>query len=71
MNDRDKFLMLKAMSAYGGGFVGALADAWSRADNHNSARLEAAFPDLVAQYGPGSYAFKAMVDERKAAGVDA
>ena len=46
MPDAEKFTMLKAMRAYGGGFVNALAEAWAYADETNSARLLAAFPDL-------------------------
>lgn len=57
MKDDDKFFMLRAMHIYGGGFVSALATAWSAADSLNSARLAAAFPDLVASYGPGSMFF--------------
>lgn len=43
-----------AMEAYGGGFVKALALAWFKADVANKARIEAAFPHLLEQYGPGS-----------------
>ena len=57
MNQHDKFFMLKAMSAYGGGFVVSLASAWGRADPKNSQALEDAFPDLMRVYGPGSRFF--------------
>ena len=39
---------------YGGGFVSALAMAWFKADQGNKARIEAAFPHLIEEYGPGS-----------------
>lgn len=42
------------MRTWGGGFVGALADAWSSADSINGAKIEQAFPDIVRRYGPGS-----------------
>lgn len=40
---------------YGGGFVSALAVAWFKADRGNKARIEAAFPHLIEEYGPGSH----------------
>ncbi len=57
MNERDLFLMLKAMELFGGGFVQCLAEAWSRADAVNQAKLAAAFPELIEKYGPRSYFF--------------
>ena len=39
---------------YGGGFVSSLARAWFVADSGNKARIEAAFPHLIEQFGPGS-----------------
>ena len=39
---------------YGGGFVSTLATAWFKADQANKARIEAAFPHLIEEYGPGS-----------------
>lgn len=42
------------MRKYGGGFVQGFADCLARADTSNTARLLAAFPDLVKRYGPGS-----------------
>ncbi len=51
--DRDRLLAtLKNMEAYGGGFCSALAEAWYRADAGNSAKLAAAFPNLLADYAP-------------------
>ena len=41
---------LRMMERYGGGFAGALAVAWQRADADNQARLEKAFPDLLQRY---------------------
>ena len=50
---------IRNMRVYGGGFVGALAEAWSRADSINSAIIEQAFPPLIRRYGPGSDYWKA------------
>lgn len=41
---------IKAMQTYGGGFVRALASAWQVADEQNSAKLEAAFPEYIEKY---------------------
>ena len=54
MSETQRFWTLKTMSQRGGGFAGALADAWMRADSTNSRRLALAFPDLVLRYGPKS-----------------
>lgn len=66
MTSTEKYLMLLTMRAYGGGFVNALSEAWSRADATNDERLMRAFPDYVHQYGPGS-AFYEAVAKREAA----
>jgi len=50
MNETLKYEMLLAMRKYGGGFVKALAEAWSHAEADNSARLERAFPEYVEHY---------------------
>lgn len=42
--------VIDAMLTYGGGFVKALASAWTRADAENIKRLHAAFPDLWNRY---------------------
>ena len=42
------------MSRYGGGFCQKLAAAWFAADTGNKARIETAFPDYLAEYGPES-----------------
>ena len=49
MKDND-YLILEAMSVYGGSFVKALAVAARMADNENYAKLKAAFPDLWDSY---------------------
>lgn len=48
-----------SMKNYGGSFVKAMAEAYSRADEHNKVRIKDAFPELVSRYGAGSafYAF--------------
>lgn len=43
-----------AMQQHGGGFCSRLAAAWFAADSANRARIEAAFPHLLADFGPGS-----------------
>lgn len=40
----------EAMLVYGGGFVKALALAFRAADKENTARLAAAFPELLEEY---------------------
>lgn len=42
--------VLELMERIGGGFAGALAIAWSRADAANQVRLMDAFGDLYADY---------------------
>lgn len=49
MNDAD-WKAVRCMEVYGGGFVGALAEAFYRADEINFSRLKAAFPDYWKQY---------------------
>jgi len=44
----------EAMQRHGGGFCSALATAWFKADGGNKARIEAAFPHLLDQFGPGT-----------------
>lgn len=39
-----------AMIQFGGSFVKALGTAWRLADESNSAKIEAAFPEYVAKY---------------------
>jgi hypothetical protein len=38
------------MADTGGGFAGAIADAWYKADKSNKTRLEKAFPDLFFRF---------------------
>ncbi len=49
MKDND-YLILEAMSVYGGSFVKALAVAARMADNENYSKLKAAFPELWDSY---------------------
>ena len=44
------FNAAKAMSETGGGFAGAIADAWYKADKTNKTRLETAFSDLFFRF---------------------
>lgn len=43
-----------AAGQHGGGFLKALTEAWRRGDSTNRARIEAAFPEVVTKYGPGT-----------------
>lgn len=55
MTRQQQFDTLRNMQG-GGHFASALSVAWMRADAGNSARLAAAFPDLVERYGAKSEA---------------
>ena len=43
-----------AIERNGGGFCQRLAAAWFQGDDAHRARLNEAFADLLAKYGPGS-----------------
>jgi hypothetical protein len=43
-----------SMERHGGGFCGALAQAWYKADRSNRARIETTFAHLLADFAPGS-----------------
>jgi len=45
--DTQHDIIQSALSGQRGGFAATLADAWTRADSNNRARLEAAFPDIL------------------------
>jgi hypothetical protein len=64
MNDVQRFNTLRIMSNYGGGFVGALSDAWRLADSVNSAILGEAFSDIILRYGPGSHFYMAQYPDK-------
>ena len=53
MTHDEKLITIRAMDAYGGSFVKALAQAWLLADEDNCRRIEAAFPEYMQKYGPG------------------
>jgi hypothetical protein len=63
MTYNEKLITIRAMKAYGGSFVVALAEAFLRADEHNEQRIESAFPDYMLKYGPGSDMFSATEKE--------
>lgn len=50
MDAYERSPIIEAMEKFGGGFVKALAVAWSKADSQNSAKIEAAFPEYIEQY---------------------
>lgn len=51
------FRTFTVLQQYGGGFCSKLAAAWFAADGSNRARIEAAFPHLLEDFGPGSRFF--------------
>jgi hypothetical protein len=55
MNYETRFATFDLMQKYGGGFCQKLAAAWFAADTQNKERIESAFPDYLAEYGPGGY----------------
>lgn len=50
VDPKEKWLVAKAMTRYGGGFVNALGLALLRADTRNTARIKHGFPDYWKQY---------------------
>lgn len=50
MEWNQRIATIKAMQVYGGSFVKALANAWQHADEQNSAKIEAAFPEYIEKY---------------------
>lgn len=50
MTHDEKLEVIRAMQQTGGSFVSALAEAWLRADEDNSKRIQDAFPDYIARY---------------------
>lgn len=57
MNAQERYAFTQTLKHFGGSFVAALGELYQVADAHNCARLDAAFPDIVERYGPGSYFF--------------
>jgi hypothetical protein len=55
LTNDERAATVQAMGSFGGGFVTALATAFYRADSANARKLEAAFPEMVAKYGPRSH----------------
>jgi hypothetical protein len=49
-----RFKTIQTMEKHGGGFCQKLAVAWYAADDRNKQRIELAFADYMAEYGPGS-----------------
>lgn len=47
---KNTFWTIKAMRAYGGLFVNALATAYETADSINAAKIEATWPEYLAKY---------------------
>jgi len=45
-----RIAVIATMQRYGGSFVKALANAWGCADEDNSARIEATWPEYIQKY---------------------
>lgn len=56
MTSQQQWQTLDNMIMMGGGFASTLAEAWLKADSGNSAKLAAAFPELIEKYQPRSEA---------------
>lgn len=54
----------RAMKAYGGSFVNALAELLDVADGGNTATAIAAWPEVFVSYGPGSDFYEAVSKPR-------
>ena len=50
MEWNDRIKTIAAMKEFGGSFVKRLAEAWQCADEENSAKIEAAWPEYLAKY---------------------
>jgi len=50
MEWNDRIKTIAAMREFGGSFVKRLAEAWQCADEDNSAKIEAAWPEYLAKY---------------------
>ena len=59
LNGNEKYLFCEALKEYGGHFCRGLAVALERADSANTRRLLAAFPELLADYGPDGPFYRA------------
>ena len=51
----------RAMRSFGGSFVQHIGSALQVADSSNAVRLQQAFPELIAKYGPGSDFYAAVL----------
>lgn len=60
MTPEQRRATLQAMCNFGGSFVYRLAMAWICADAINAAKLAEVFPELIAEYGPGSTFFEGV-----------
>lgn len=63
MTHDEKLITVRAMKKWGGSFVKSLAGTWLLADDDNDHRIQAAFPEYMASYGPGSAKFNATEQE--------
>lgn len=60
----DKYWLRKAMTAYGGSFVKALAEAIAHADADNYRKLKSAFPEYWERYAERGANLKAKEAEQ-------
>jgi hypothetical protein len=60
MSESDMYWTFFTAAQYGGGFYQAMGLAGFAADSNNKCRILAAFPEMVATYGPASKLHQTM-----------
>ena len=65
MTNDERVYTAQAMKTYGGSFVQALGQCLYCCDSFNQARIEAAFPDYIKQYGPGSAFYQRVYEQER------
>ena len=48
--DEEKYIVIKGMQKYGGGFVNSLSEALARADIINTSKIKETWPEYWKQY---------------------
>ena len=54
MTQEEAFCTVQSAALHGGSFIKKLAAAWFVADADNKAKIFKTWPELIANYGPGS-----------------
>lgn len=60
MTEAERYTMYQAMTSYGGGFITALCHTYQAADSFNQSKLDQAFPEVIAKYGPAGDFYKVI-----------